>query len=101
MGRSRRSTKRPWAAEHPELDLDQVRGSRRVESTPRGDWTVQSIGAAGATKTYRCPGCLHDIPPGTAHVVAWANDSLLGPAAALAERRHWHTACWRRDGHRR
>ena len=29
-------------------------------------------------------------------VVAWAEDSLFGAEAALAARRHWHTACWDR-----
>jgi len=52
-------------------------------------------------RVYLCPGCNHPIPAGVAHVVAWSNEHLFGSDAALAERRHWHTACWRRaSGHR-
>jgi hypothetical protein len=40
-------------------------------------------------KTYRCPGCDHEIPPGTAHIVAWAVEG------GEDDRRHWHTGCWR------
>lgn len=40
-----------------------------------------------ATKTYLCPGCNHDIRPGTGHVV-------VVPTDAPDLRRHWHTACW-------
>lgn len=50
----------------------------------------------GNDKTYRCPGCQQEIAGGTPHVVAWADDSLFGAEAALAARRHWHTACWDR-----
>lgn len=99
MPSGRRSTKRPWHQEHPELDVERARGGRRVESSVDGTWTVQAV--AGTAKTYRCPGCQQEIVPGTPHVVAWANDSLLGAEAALADRRHWHTACWRARGHRR
>lgn len=101
MPSGRRSSKRPWSQEHAELDLDRARGGRRVESSADGDWTVVTVSAPAATKTYRCPGCRQDIPPGTAHVVAWANDSLLGVDVALEDRRHWHTACWQRRGRRR
>jgi hypothetical protein len=41
-------------------------------------------------KVYRCPGCQGDIQPGTAHIVAWNMDY------SADERRHWHTACWKR-----
>ena len=99
MPSGRRSAKRPWAAEHPELDLDRVRGGRRTERAGDGEWTVVSVG--GGEKSYVCPGCRQDVAPGTAHVVAWANDSLLGADAALADRRHWHTACWQNRARRR
>ncbi|HEY3688363.1 MAG TPA: ATP/GTP-binding protein [Streptosporangiaceae bacterium] len=61
-------------------------GVERVESGPDGDWQVRRITGAAATKTYRCPGCDHEIPPGVAHVVAWQSDA--------DDRRHWHTPCW-------
>jgi len=37
-----------------------------------------------AVKTYRCPGCDHEIPPGIGHEV-------VVPRDAPHERRHWHT----------
>jgi hypothetical protein len=101
MPSGRRSTKRPWSDEHPELDVERARGGRRVESGPDGEWTVQAVPGTGSVKTYRCPGCRQEIGPGTAHVGAWANDSLLGAEVALADRRHWHQACWQARGHRR
>ena len=99
MPSGRRSAKRPWAQEHPELDPDRLRGGRRVETAGDGEWTVQSV--RGGEKTYLCPGCRQDIAPGTAHVVTWSNDSLLGAQAAVESRRHWHSACWRTRGRRR
>lgn len=41
-----------------------------------------------ATKTYICPGCNRDIPPGVGHLVAVPPDD---PDL----RRHWHRGCWR------
>ncbi|NCT90683.1 hypothetical protein GXB85_06960 [Cellulomonas sp. APG4] len=98
---SRRRGRRPWASEHPELDLERARGGSRVEHGPDGDWVVRTVGAANATKAYLCPGCRQEIPPGTAHLVAWQQDHLLGPEAAVGDRRHWHTGCWRHRGSRR
>ncbi|MET0894461.1 MAG: hypothetical protein ABWY80_01275 [Acidimicrobiia bacterium] len=42
-----------------------------------------------AVKVYRCPGCDHEIPKGLGHEV-------VVPLASPQDRRHWHTACWRR-----
>ncbi|MGZ8734669.1 MAG: hypothetical protein ACXW1M_05735 [Acidimicrobiia bacterium] len=42
-----------------------------------------------AVKTYRCPGCDHEIRPGTGHEV-------VVPLDAPGLRRHWHTPCWAR-----
>src|SRR4029079_12867394 len=65
---------------------------RRIEVGPDGyDYEVRPIAAARATKTFRCPGCDHEIRPGTAHLVVWQAD--LGESA-LDDRRHWHTPCW-------
>jgi len=74
-------------AEAPALRL----GPERTESAPDGDWTVRMVPGAASTKSYRCPGCDQEIPPGTAHLVAWPADSR-GPA----DRRHWHHPCWQR-----
>jgi hypothetical protein len=66
--------------------------SRRVEVGPDGyDYDVKAVAASRALKTYRCPGCDHEIKPNIAHVVVWPAD--LGEAA-VADRRHWHTSCW-------
>ena len=61
-----------------------------------GEWLVRQVSGAQATKTYRCPGCDHEIRPGTPHVVAW-------PAiehGSIADRRHWHGGCWQARGRR-
>ena len=64
--------------------------SRTVESHPDGDWVVQRTTGAAATNPYRCPGCDHEIPPATPHVVAFPADDPQG----VEYRRHWHTPCW-------
>ena len=53
------------------------------------DYAVRTVPGAAATKSYRCPGCDQEIPPGRPHLVTW-------PAvdATADDRRHWHTACW-------
>lgn len=56
---------------------------------------MQPIAGAQAVKDYICPGCGGTIVPGTAHLVAWRADGVMGEAADLAARRHWHTHCWR------
>ena len=64
--------------------------SQRSESGPDGERNVRPISGTATTKTYRCPGCDHEIRPGTPHLVTW-------PAAdygSVEERRHWHRACW-------
>ena len=61
-----------------------------------GVWVVRTVPGAAATKTYRCPGCQQSIRPGVPHVVAWPQDPGLLGSAPVEERRHWHTACWRR-----
>lgn len=52
-------------------------------------FTVRGV-SGERDKTYRCPGCQQEIRPGTAHLVAVANDDVEG-------RRHWHTQCWHRE----
>ncbi|MFY9921762.1 MAG: hypothetical protein WAL26_25740 [Mycobacterium sp.] len=85
MGRRRaRGRRQPPRAPLP--------ASRRVETGPDGyDYEVRPIAASRATKTYRCPGCDHEIRPGTAHLVVWQIE--LGENA-VEDRRHWHTPCW-------
>ena len=56
---------------------------------------VRHVQPYQATKTYRCPGCDHDIRPGEGHKVVVPRDG--------SAHRHWHTGCWTRTsprGHR-
>lgn len=66
----------------------------RVDRDVSGSWHVRYLNAAAARKTYTCPGCRRQIPPGVAHYVVWQTDSLFGDAQAIADRRHWHLKCW-------
>jgi hypothetical protein len=66
-------------------------GPPEVQSWPDGDWVVRQVPGPAAVKTYRCPGCDQEIPPGVPHVVVWPDQ-----AAAAEGRRHWHNSCWQR-----
>ncbi len=93
MARARRGRTRPSGDPHVPLDPARIGAVPRTEAGPRGEsYTVRSV--RGAEKEYRCPGCNQLIAAGTPHVVAWPNEPFLG--GGLEERRHWHTACWRR-----
>ena len=82
-------------AEDP-LDLRQALfGGRRTESKRDGLWNVQPVAAPSAVKAYTCPGCGTPVLPGTAHVVTWRADGLMGESDDLAARRHWHSHCWK------
>lgn len=70
-------------------------GGARVESRRGVDWYVRDVAAQRAEKPYRCPGCEREIPPGQAHLVVWSAEHLFGDAAAVRDRRHWHSHCWR------
>ncbi|RZI92952.1 MAG: hypothetical protein EOO67_07665 [Microbacterium sp.] len=72
-----------------------VNGWKRTEVRRGTEWIVQPVSAAQAQKAYSCPGCGREVAIGSAHVVVWRADGILGDAADLAARRHWHTACWR------
>ncbi|WP_067160519.1 hypothetical protein [Microbacterium sp. TNHR37B] len=71
-------------------------GWKRTEVRHGREWTIQPVSAPQALKSYTCPGCAGEVSPGTAHVVVWRADGILGDAADLAARRHWHTGCWAR-----
>lgn len=92
MARSRRRRSARTADDSFERLLS---GWKRTETRRGVEWTVQPVSAAQAQKRYMCPGCGRDVPPATAHVVVWRADGVLGDAADLAARRHWHTGCWR------
>nr|MDT0658330.1 hypothetical protein [Micromonospora sp. DSM 115978] len=83
---------RPRPDDAGPVDDERVRrGVEAVQSGPDGQWRVRAVPGGAATKSYRCPGCLQEIPPGTAHLVAWPADGR----GDLTDRRHWHAGCWR------
>jgi hypothetical protein len=92
MPRSRR--RRPGTPADDSFDR-LLAGWKRSETRRGTDWTVQPVAAGRGQKAYTCPGCGGTINPGAAHVVVWRADGVLGDAADLAARRHWHTHCWR------
>jgi hypothetical protein len=95
MPRSNRPRRRGPEDEPAPLDLERARaGTFRVEVKRDGAWNVQPQAAVSAVKVYTCPGCGQEIAEGTAHLVAWRADGVLGDAADLASRRHWHARCW-------
>lgn len=96
MPRSNRPRSRRRDDDEPEDDLSRLlAGWRRTEVRRGSVWNVQPVSAAQALKSYVCPGCNLEVAPGVAHLVAWRADGVLGDAADLAARRHWHTHCWK------
>lgn len=93
MPRSRR--RRPERSASDESFDRLLAGWKRTETRRGRDWVVQPIPAVKAIKEYRCPGCAGMVAPGTAHVVVWRADGVMGESADLAARRHWHSHCWR------
>lgn len=93
---NRPSRRRTAAAQEEEFDLARLAsGWRRTEARRGFTWNVQPVSAVQAVKTYVCPGCSVDITPGVAHLVVWRADGVLGDAADIAGRRHWHAQCWK------
>lgn len=77
-------------------DFARLRAGLRRTETKRGvAWTVQPISPERALKEYTCPGCHTMVPIGQAHIVAWPAEHLFGDEQGVAERRHWHSHCWR------
>lgn len=66
-------------------------GMDRVEEWPDGEWKVRTLAGGPSAKSYRCPGCDQEIHGGRPHLVSWPNWT-----GGDQERRHWHTACWRK-----
>ncbi|MGM1016483.1 MAG: hypothetical protein ACQEW8_02980 [Actinomycetota bacterium] len=92
MPRSRK--RRPERSDDDSFDR-LLAGWKRTESRRGHEWIVQPVSAGKAQKSYICPGCAGPVIPGVAHLVVWRADGVLGDAADLAARRHWHTHCWR------
>jgi hypothetical protein len=88
---------RRWDPAAP-LDPERARqGVQRLQAWGDGEWLVRTIPGNAAAKTYRCPGCDHEIRPGTPHVVVWPAEGW----GDETDRRHWHTGCWRARDRRR
>ncbi len=79
---------------HKATEASNESGADMVMAEP-ASYSPADIAAIQATKDYVCPGCTIPITPGTAHLVTWRADGVLGDAHDLAARRHWHTHCWR------
>ncbi len=93
MPRSRRRRPDPGRGDEA---LDRlIAGWKRTETKRGAEWTVQPLAGSQAVKDYVCPGCGRTVPAGTPHLVVWRADGVLGDAADLAARRHWHSHCWR------
>lgn len=69
-------------------------GASEPARGPTDDVEVRHIQPYQASKTYLCPGCNQDIPPGTGHLV-------VVPTGAPDLRRHWHRPCWENRARRR
>ena len=72
------------------------RSSAEALRPPRGvapDWAQAEgfrVQQVTGERSYRCPGCDHEIRVGTAHLVVM-------PKGTVDLRRHWHTPCWQRE----
>lgn len=93
MPRSHR--RRPEPSRDDDSFERMLAGWKRTEIRRGQEWLVQPVTGAQAQKEYICPGCGQVISPGVAHLVAWRADGILGDEAALADRRHWHSRCWK------
>ena len=69
-----------------------LRSGEQAQSWQGVEYRVRPVAGASSSagRPYRCPGCDQLLAAGVAHLVAWPADDL-----AAADRRHWHTACWR------
>ena len=68
-------------------------GRQRPDASDTPDADVRFIQPYQAVRTYLCPGCNRDIPPGLGHMV-------VVPPDAPDLRRHWHRGCWINRGTR-
>lgn len=74
---------------------------QRIETHPDGEYVVRRVSGTPGGRVYRCPGCDHEVPGGTAHVVAWPAGLGLAGSGGPADRRHWHSPCWESRSRRR
>jgi hypothetical protein len=62
-------------------------GGWQPDPSDTDDAEVRYVQPYQALKSYLCPGCNQEIPPGQGHMVAV-------PPDAPDLRRHWHRGCW-------
>ncbi|MFN2543649.1 MAG: hypothetical protein ABR600_03625 [Actinomycetota bacterium] len=65
-------------------------------SSAAPEWSIPGLDvrSVSSEKTYRCPGCDHEIKPRLGHLV-------VIPQERPDDRRHWHTRCWEQELRRR
>jgi hypothetical protein len=68
---------------------------RQTQEQADGQWVVSTWTARPGGRMYVCPICDGGLAAATAHLVVWPADR------GSDERRHVHTACWRRRGTQR
>ena len=53
-------------------------------------WSSRPVRGNASGRSYRCPGCQHEVSAAVPHTVAWPAEAMSG----VDNRRHWHTPCW-------
>lgn len=92
-GRPEKKTPRPkkkaanWGKPKKRTGSKHAQIRQRMDPSATANAETRFIQPYQATKTYLCPGCLRDIPPGLGHIVAV-------PPEDPDLRRHWHRGCW-------
>ena len=89
--------KRRWSEPHPPLRMERLASMPRVVNRGMETYHVQHL--SSARKDYLCPGCNHQVKSGSPHVVVWREEGPFGLDIGVDSRRHWHRACWSRQGH--
>jgi hypothetical protein len=60
-------------------------------------WSSRPVRGNASGRSYRCPGCQHEVSAAVPHTVAWPAEAMSG----VDNRRHWHTPCWQARERRR
>ncbi|MBI3687738.1 MAG: ATP/GTP-binding protein [Actinobacteria bacterium] len=76
--------------EDGEPRLGRTVATQRTEPWCGEEYSVRYLSGTGSGRTYRCPGCDHEVHAVAPHVVVWPAEDLDAD-----RRRHWHTPCWR------
>ncbi len=60
-------------------------------------WSFRQVRGNATGRSYRCPGCQHEVSAAVPHTVAWPAEAMGG----VDNRRHWHIPCWQARDRRR